>query len=134
MQIQSPKRINSEDFNPDDKDVANKIGNVINIFMEEVVAALSKKISITDNLNQAVVIVDKVNVGALGNLNSPKAFKSGIAGKVQGLQVIRSLGASFTTGQPFIDFRETNGIVKINNVQGLTQDIDYKLYVLVISD
>ena len=134
MIISSPKRINPEDFAEDDKAIAKQIGFVMNSFMEEIVNTLSKRISINDNLNQSVKSIPKVNVDVNGNLNTPKSFKSGISGKTQGLQVIRSFGGSYVTGEPFIDFRDNNGIIKINNIKGLTADIDYTLYVLVIGD
>jgi hypothetical protein len=134
MKIQSPKRINAEDFTDDEQVMVEKIAFSVNTFMEEVFTALSQRINITDNLNQAQVTITNVKVDANGDLINSKSFKSNISGNVKGLHVIRTFGTDYVNSSPFIDFTENAGIIKINNIKGLVADTIYKLVILVIGD
>lgn len=130
--IQAPKRIIVEDFNSEDRAVAERIANSVNIFMDEVFNSLNKGISVNDNLNQNIKTV-KVIVDANGNPIFPIKFPNNLKTKLVGLQVIRSIGV-LVKSTPFVDFTENAGIVTINNIQGLTENTEYQLVILTIGN
>lgn len=132
MKLQSPKRILSDDFNDDDKEVAGTLGGILNNFNEEVYSLSSKNITIADNLNQEIKTI-KTNVDVNSAPNSKLSFQNNLKGKIQGMNVIRSFGNSSVTSAPFIEYVEVSGIVTITKIIGLVQDVDYQLVIHLIA-
>jgi hypothetical protein len=130
MKIESPSRILTSDFADEDKEVAGKIGGILNNFNEEVYSLTNKNITIADNLDQLIKVIS-VRVNSSGEPTTTLSFKNTLKGKIQGTQVIRVFNG-LPTSQPFITFTETNGVVTINHITGLNPNTDYQLVILVI--
>lgn len=131
MKIQAPKRILTDDFDDDDKSIAGKIGGLINTFNEELYSMSSSNITIADNLDQVIKIM-KFEVDSTGKPATDISFQNTLKGKIQGCQVIRAIGNSYPTNQPFISYVESGGVVTINHVSGLPADTEFQLVVLLI--
>lgn len=133
MIVQSPKRIITSDFEDDDKALAERLGNFLNGFIEEIHQMTVKNVNIKDNLNQAIRTIT-LTVNGSGIPQSSIGFQNPLKTRVSGMQVIRAFGATPPIAQPFISFTEGNGSVAVNHVAGLVANVSYQLVVLVIGD
>lgn len=131
MKIDSPKRLNVEDFKDSEKELVEKIGVCYNSFVENVYNALNKNITITDNLSQEIKIINNVKVDINGNPIFSISFKHNLSSRSLGIQVIRTLGNTLTTSQPFINYIEENKIIKVNNIKGLVDNAIYTLVIII---
>ena len=129
--IQSFKRINIEDYKPEEQELIGKLAFSLNVFMEDVYNALNSSLNIADNLDMATKTFT-VSVDASGNLNTAVKFKNDLKSRAQGLIPIRALGEQYVDSGVFLDYTENNGIITINNIKGLATDVEYNLTILVI--
>lgn len=131
MKIQAPKRLLTSDFKDDDKEVASKIGGLINTFLEEVYNLTSKNITIGDNLDQVVKIIT-VSVNAAGVPTTNISFQNPLKNRVQGFQVLRAIGNSYPTSQPFISYSEKNNVIYVEHISGIPANTEFQLVILMI--
>lgn len=134
MQINRPKRILVEDFSDENKEVAEKIGYVINNFNEEIYNLVSGNLDV-DNLRQKIVSIN-VTVNASGIPTQRTQFRTGLGNQINGIQCIRAENltnsTTYPTSAPFITFTINNEIVTISHVTGLNTNNKYKLTLLLI--
>jgi hypothetical protein len=133
MLIQSPKRILAADFKEDDKDVAGRLGGLLNSYLEELHTLSTKNINIQDNLNQFIKNIT-VTVNSSGVPTQNIGFQNNLNTRISGTQVIRAFGNSPVISQPFISFVEREGSIIINHIAGLIPNVEYQLVVLVIGN
>ncbi|HLD91095.1 MAG TPA: Ig-like domain-containing protein [Patescibacteria group bacterium] len=133
MKIDSPKRLNVEDFKDDEKELVEKIGICYNSFAESVYNALNKNLSISENLNQEIKTINNIKVDASGNPVFSISFKHNLALKSTGTQIIRVLGGAITS-HPFITYTEENKIIKVSNITGLLANTTYTLTIIIYSN
>ncbi len=131
MKIEAPKKISSEDYDEDYQDLVDQLALSLNGYLEDVYDALSKKLTITDNINQYIKSF-AVTVDSSGKPKTSIKFKSKIDGKTQGMTVIRTLGDEYVESTPFIDFIDSNGNIEVRNIKGLEADKKYTIYVLLL--
>jgi hypothetical protein len=136
VKIQSYKRIIKESFSKDDRQVAGLIGDSINVFAEEVLNALNKKITVDDNLNMEYKEVD-VTVTAAGIPINTLQYKISLQGRIRGVVVVKAENLTTTgvypTGAPFITFSINNDIITVNHITGLIANNKYRLTLLSIA-
>ena len=130
--IQSPKRIIVEDFPKESRQIAEKLGGSLNLFMDEVYRVLSKNLNTADNLNRELKTI-KVNVASTGIPNQTVQFQNNLKTKISGMVVIRAFNA-IPLATPFITYTENAGVVTVNHVAGLVANTDYQLLIEVIGD
>jgi len=131
VKLQAPKRIMTTDFSDDDKALAGKIGGLVNTFNEEIYSALSKKLTIEDNLDQTIKLFN-VTLDTNGIPKTKLSFKNTLLGKIQGMQVIRVIGNSYPNSQPFVTFTESGGTINIEHIAGLPSGTEFQLVILLI--
>lgn len=131
MKISSPQRIKGEDFEQEDRKLAEQIGAATNSFGEEIYNALNKNLSIDDNLNQFRKTI-KVNVNASGIPSSKLQVRNELKTRITGSTVIRAIFNDNITSHPFMFFIEDNGLIQITKITGLTAGEDFQLVVLFI--
>ena len=119
------------DFSDDDKALAGKIGGLVNTFNEEIYSALSKKLTIEDNLDQTIKLFN-VTLDTNGIPKTKLSFKNTLLGKIQGMQVIRVIGNSYPNSQPFVTFTESGGTINIEHIAGLPSGTEFQLVILLI--
>jgi hypothetical protein len=130
--IQSPKRIIVEDFPKEDRQIAEKLGGSLNLFMDEVYRVLSKNLNTYDNLNRELRTI-KATVDINGIPKNTLQFQNVLKTKISGMIVIRAFNA-LVNAQPFITYSENSGIVSINQIVGLKPDTEYQLLIEIIGD
>lgn len=130
--IQSPKRIIVEDFAKDDRQMAEKLGGSLNLFMDEVYRVLSKNLNTADNLNRELRTI-KATVDSNGIPVNTLQFQNVLKTKISGMTVIRAFN-SLVLAHPFITYTENSGIVTINHIAGLAANTEYQLVIEVIGD
>ena len=133
MKIQGPKRILTNDFSKDDQEVASKMGGLLNTFNEEIHRAISKNLTIADNLDQEIKIFTAI-VDANGVPTTSISFRSNLRSNLSGMQVIRALGNNYPNSQPFISYTQSSGIITVDHIAGLPANTQFQLVVLLIGN
>lgn len=131
MKLTNVKRINTEDFEEDDRDLVGKMGYLINNVFEQLVQGLNKNLTVKENMNEDIFNVD-VYVDASGTPIIPALFKYILKGNCLGVSVINAVNldnpAEYPTSAPFISFNQTSGtLVTITNIKGLQAATRYRL-------
>lgn len=129
-------RLKKEDFDSKDQELVGKLAFPINTFMEQTQAVLNGGVDFL-NLNMELVEVDIIRTST----NTPKIttkintdLKSKVAGVIciNAQNIDASSPTSTVTGQPFIQFTENSGLLTVNYIFGLPQDVKFRLRLLVI--
>ena len=127
--IQIPAKIRIEDFDAEDKDLVDKIGQTFNSFSDEVYQLVSGNLDMI-NLNRQLVEVD-VQIDSLNKLVSQPQIKTTVNGRVRGVNVINSINQvnpyTYPTSTPGVSFTTNTNILTILNVTGLPASSQYKL-------
>lgn len=131
--IQAPIRIRLEDFNAEERNLAEKIGNAYNTFNEDVYNVLNGNVDF-DNLSQAVTLVDaEMAVG--GSLAVPTSIRSE-SRKVNGIVCISAQnltnGTVYPVATPFVSFSQEGQIVRLQHISGLQDNSVYRLTLLLL--
>ena len=136
MKLPSQKRINESDFSADDRQLVKKLAGVLNTDIENVYLALSKRISLKDNIDCTLKVIEVV-VNASGTPISGSSFqldRSGgtqIFNRVIGIDVKRVINLdnsnNYPSSCPFISYTQNEGIINIDNITGLTAGVRYQL-------
>ena len=132
MKISSPRRILAEDFEPDERDLVNKIADCFNTFAEDIFNVVNKNLTISENLAQELKTIQKVKVDATGKPIFTLNFKNPLKAKVLGMQVVRIIG-EIPTSHPFITWVENNSIIEIKNITGLVNSVEYNIVIHLLS-
>lgn len=132
--LQSFKRLIIEDFSEKDRPLVSKIAYAVNIAFEDILNALNKNLSITDNLsiNQKTL---SVTVDGTGAPKSTTTLSSGLGSTCTGISVIsaRNLtnASSSPTTTPFITFVDNSGSISIQKITGLQENNSYQLQLIL---
>lgn len=132
--LQSFKRLIEEDFAEKDRPLIGKIASSLNSAIEDIQNALSKNLSIEDNLtiNKKDLVV---TVDANGAPTTPTTIKSDLKSLCCGLQVIKATNSTNSTvsptGTPFITFVDNSGLITINKISNLQANNKYTLKIIL---
>src|ERR1700746_1487194 len=112
MRIPGYKRIETQNFDDQYKDLVSTFGGSLNYQMEQYQAAFNKQISFTDNIQCTVKDVE-LTVDSTGNPTTQTVFKlDTVSIPVKGCQVINAVNldnsSTYPTSQPFISFTQNN--------------------------
>ena len=129
MKLNDIKRIRTEDFEQEDRDLIGKLAFALNPFLEQISAAFNKNIDF-ENLNQEVLAMT-VEVDATGVPKTLTDLKSSLKSRVSGLQVIKAVNlegdGTFLTSAPFITFTLVGNLIRVQHVTGLPANKRYNL-------
>lgn len=132
--IQTPKRIRTEDFEPDSRNLISKLGFIVNSFMDDVNNALNSNLDF-NNLNRQLVSLD-VRLDS-GVLDSPQ-IKHTLKSRPIGINCIKAENLSspgtYPTGAPFVSFTFNGNIITILNITGLQANSEYRLNLEIIGE
>jgi hypothetical protein len=126
--IDSVKRIKVDEFKDEDREVAERIGNIYNFFAEQVTNILNGNI---DELNLGRPIITlTVRTSANGTPLAQTRFSAKVG--LKGTKVIRAVNTTnsvnYLQSSPFISFSsEGTGVYTVNNVTGLNANEEYQL-------
>lgn len=132
MKINNTTPLNTGDFKQEDRDSAERIGNIINPFMQQVVELADGRIDFENRVENLIVVeftVDATGTPLLNNkMNTGKS-------SIRGFQVISAFSTSTVTtatSQPFISYTPLgNGLVQVNKISGLPANVKFRLNVIV---
>jgi len=136
------RRIMAEDFQEDHRQTVSLLAEVLNPFMQEIIASYTNNINF-DNLNQEIitfkVLVDANGIPVnAGGTAIKKQVKLNLARRAKGLLVINAKNqddtSHYPTANPFIDFVQQSTILQVNNIKGLQALEEYELTIIVIYD
>lgn len=134
MIIPKFKRIFKTDYKIQYQDLMEMLSFVLNTAFDTIYVVLNRGISLSDN----VYCVKKdivVQVDATGNVIGNTVMSLDLTQfKVIGTTVLFATNQTnpnvFTTGQPFINFLQTNDGLKLNNIQGLPPNNKFLLTIV----
>ena len=133
MKINNITQIRAEDFDPDLQDTIQRLGYVLNTFMQQVVELSDERIDFenrVENLIQFEITVDSTGKPTLNDkVNIGKTTS-------RGMDIIRAYNQTNTntypTQKPFINYEDLgNGLIQIKNVVGLQGNNKYLLTAIV---
>lgn len=127
------KRLNKEDFAKEDQDMIDRLGYILNPFMEKVVAAFNKGIDF-NNLAQEMVTFT-VTVDADGVPTPKTTIKYSLKTKLNGIIAIaaNNLTDSTTiTGAPFIIYTQDGTSLTLTKITGLPAGKKFSITVILI--
>lgn len=132
MKINNTTPLNAGDFKQEDRDSAERIGNIVNPFMQQVVELADGRIDFENRVENLIVVEFTVDANGTPLLNNKmNTGKSSI----RGFQVISAFSTSTTTtatSQPFISYTPLgNGLVQVNKISGLPANVKFRLNVIV---
>jgi len=134
MKLKNIKKIVIEDFKKEDRDVAQKIGAVLNAFMQDVYSLSENRINF-DNLDQEIITFS-VTVDANGEPKNLLRFSTSRINRARGGVVINYSNSDgiYPTSQPSISFQSiATNLYKINHISGLQADTKYTLTFLLFA-
>lgn len=133
------RRIRTEDFDSEYKDLVDRLSYSINEFMDQTIFVLDGKVDFR-NLNQQVIDIT-VRASATNEvdgtiINSPLSIRTTISGKVIGVYCIDATNLDNANivpkAQPFVKFTIGSNRVDILKVSGLQNSSQYTLKLLLI--
>ncbi len=123
MKLQSYRRLQRGDYEPQFQDLVDKLAFTINSSFESLFFVLNGQASLTDNI-LASVNTFNVIVDSNGNPINSTQFTTTLSGQVNGITVVSAVNATkstaYPTGTPFISFFKTNKTIAVNNITSLT--------------
>ena len=131
--IGSTKKILAESFAPEDRELAQALGSVLNPTIELIIQALNKRLNIADNLDQEIVKFD-VNVSA-GSINTDIKVRTNLQ-QVTGALVININGNAGVLPSGPVQAQgvyKSGNIVNIQTLTGLESDGKYTITMLLIA-
>jgi hypothetical protein len=131
----SSTRIKANDFKPDQRELMESLGGTLNPFIDQLLLAFNKNITVDDNLPFEFKTVD-ISIDGSGNPIGNNKLSTNLR-NFKGYICVNSVDLSgsnsYPTSQPFISFDVSNNTVIIRNITGLQPNIPYRLTLLGIS-
>lgn len=131
------KKIKTNDFPKEHKELAEKLGNTLNPMMDQLEIAFNKNINVDDNIPFEFKTVDMiVDVNGIPENNEMvtttlKTFKGYIC--INALNLENT--GTYPTATPFLStsFDNLRSVVTIQHISGLPTGVKFRLYLLGIS-
>lgn len=133
MKINNTTQIRAEGFAEEDRDSAERMGNILNPFMQQVVELSDGRIDFENRVENLIQFDMTVNASGVPLLNNKVNTSKG---NIRGFQVIAAFNVANpnipATSQPFITYNPIgNGLVQISNISGLPANQKFSLRVIV---
>jgi hypothetical protein len=133
--IEVPAKIRTEDFDSEDRSIAEKIGGVYNNFVDQVYQQLSGGIDY-ENLRRQVVTLD-ITTDASSKAVAPPSIRYTLSAKLRGIHVLNAQNLVnsniYPLAQPFISWTVNGQQIVILNVAGLPPNTQFRLTVELIA-
>lgn len=129
------KRFLKEDFPNENQEFIDKMGGVLNPFLEQISNAFNKDINF-DNLSREVITVDVEN-GTGGKLKTATQFKFTLTSKILGFNVINAQNltnsAAYPISAPWLSWTIQGNIITIVQATGIQDNNKYRFILELIS-
>lgn len=127
--IQIPKKVRSEDFKPEERDLVDKFAFIINDAFDSFYQTFTKGIDY-ENLNRQVVVLT-VTMDKLGKVSQSPTVKITANGRIRGVNVLNAVNVNniniYPTGAPFVSWSVNANLLTILNITGLQASSQYQL-------
>lgn len=135
MKLQSFKRIFSKDFKSEDQDLVDKLALSVNQGIEDVHLALANRLTFSENFKAQIqditITVDSNGTPVSNTLIKVKDSSLNPSGLlIIGCRNLKN-AQGYPSSAPFIFWTSTDVGLKINNITGLTANVEYSIRVLV---
>ena len=126
--IDTPKRILADDYPQEDRETIEKLGSILNYFMEQTTNTVNGRLDF-ENLNRQLIEI-AVNINTDG---TPIRVTQFVANQgIVGINIIRAVNTTnavnFPTGAPFITFTSNGqGTYTIQHITGLRPGENFTL-------
>jgi len=134
MKIQSFKRIVKENLPEESQELAETIGSSVNIFAEDLLNALNKKLSVDDNLSMEYKELE-FSVKPNGEPVNLLQYPSSLQDKIRAVSVVRVENLTnvslFLLSAPFASFSASGRLITITHITGLIPNNRYKVTLLI---
>lgn len=133
-QIDNIRRIVAENFKSADQDTVNKLGIILNDFMEQVYNAFKNSIDFT-NLNQDVVKAT-ITLDSSGIPTKGASINSSTINSIQGMNVINAVNTQnstiYPTGGIVCNYTQTGtGEFTLTHVTGIPENQQFTLTIVI---
>lgn len=129
MKLPNFRRLNTQDYEEEDKGLVEQLAASLNYGIEVLYDALNKKITLRDNIACSVRdITLAVNSSGIPKTKTTMSLDSNTT--VIGTQVIFAEGNSAVTSTPFIYYTQNGALLQIQRVTGLPADINFNLRIV----
>lgn len=129
------KRLNTNDYKPEEQDLVEQLGLTINDGMQSVYDALNRKLTFEENFLGAIKDV-QVSVDATGKPRNLTTLITGLSSAPRGITVIQAENLTNTqvypTGSPWVSYNVINNGIQIVNVTNLQTNNIYRLRILIL--
>lgn len=136
MRLPSFRRVFSNDFDGQYKELLDKLSGTINSGIEVLYDALNNKLTFRDNFASTVVEFTVI-VDSTGTPTGTTSFRLANTLKVEGIFVISAVDTSNSTlyppGAVFVSGTPSNNSYIINNIRGLTAGREYRIKVIALN-
>lgn len=133
----SIRRLRTEDFSPEDRQLIERISYSINDFLDQVVFLFTKGVDFT-NLNQQLQTIDIVT-NSSGELPEAITIRTDLKTKVAGGMLIgltnNTNSSILPTSQPFISVVPVStSQAQLQHISGLTANTEYTIKIMLIGE
>jgi hypothetical protein len=129
MNIQGYKRLNSEDFKPDDRELVTQLSYHLNPILESLSDACTGNLTFNENIKGNIVELDDVN-SSTSNITINVNFS------FNGLYLISVFNKTDINGGvtscPYVQWSKDGSGFKIEKILGLIDSKQYNIKILVI--
>jgi len=142
MKLPNFKRLYESDFPEEDQELIQILASSLNVDLENIYLALSKRLSLLDNIQCTVkTITTAVNAGGIPlDATSFKINKEGgtqAVTKIIGCTVYAAKNTTnnqvFPTATPFISFSQNEDTITIDHIAGLPENNIFQLTVVAFN-
>jgi len=134
------RRIIAEDFPKEDRQTVMLLGEILNSFMEQVIDSYENNLNF-ENTNMQVATF-KAQVNSDGDpINDASTviktqIKLDLGRRVIGVHTIQAKNqddtSNYPTANPYIDFSQSSGLLRINKITGLQTAEEYELTIIIV--
>lgn len=133
MQIPNFRRIFKTDYPADQQQLVEKLAGTINNGLEVIYNAMSKNVSLTDNIFCTIKTIT-TRVDSNGIPTSLLSFKVDTAGTIKGISVIRvnnqTSSTVYPTSCPFLTYSQDTNTISVSHIAGLPANNTFDLTVI----
>jgi hypothetical protein len=126
--IDTVKRITTEEFKSEDREIAERIGNIYNYFAEQVTNVLNGNVDLENLTKERITIELSVGTNGVPLQTTKFSSKTGLVGTNVINTVNTTNRVNFLDSKPNISFTsQGTGIYSIDHVTGLNPGENYTL-------
>lgn len=131
--IDNVKRINTDDFPEESREVVDMIAEYYNYFAEQVTEAINGQLNEENFTSELIEIEVTVNESGVPSGDNRFSTTSGMRGSIVVRALNQTNSTTYPNGAPFMTFEEISaGLYQIKHITGLPASNKFKLLIRLI--